>query len=51
MPRFALSALALTLSLAVAPVQSAAGQNTPPPGQACAAPQYHQFDFWIGTGT
>ena len=48
MPRPALSALALTLSLAVAPVQSAVGQNTPPPGQACAASQYHQFDFWIG---
>ena len=48
MPRYRSSALALTLSLAFAPMQSAAAQTAPPPGQACAAPQYHQFDFWIG---
>ena len=28
--------------------QSAIAQNTTPPASACDAPEYRQFDFWIG---
>jgi hypothetical protein len=38
---------ALLLALAVLPRHGAAAQ-TAAIGQACKAPEYHQFDFWIG---
>lgn len=45
---------ALAQALALTALHGAAGAQTPPPaappapGQACASPQHHQFDFWLG---
>jgi len=44
MPRRVASAIPLILVLAGRPAVA----QTAPPRQACAAPEYHQFDFWIG---
>jgi hypothetical protein len=41
-------ALPAVLSGVLAPTRPAAAQTAPPPGQACKAPEHHQFDFWIG---
>ena len=41
-------AASLVLSLALGQAHPAPAQTAPPPGQACNAPEYHQFDFWIG---
>lgn len=38
---------ALVMASAVLPSHRAAAQSAAP-GQACKAPEYHQFDFWIG---
>ena len=34
---------------ASAPVASGLRPPAPPPGHACGAAEFHQFDFWIGT--
>ena len=38
-------ALLAALSLLPPPLRA---QATPPPGRACGAAEFHQFDFWIG---
>jgi hypothetical protein len=40
--------IVLQLLLPLATASHVTGQGAPPPAATCAAPEFHQFDFWIG---
>ncbi|HVQ06983.1 MAG TPA: hypothetical protein VMS43_00970 [Allosphingosinicella sp.] len=39
---------AILLSALALATQAPAAPSAPPPPPACAAPEHHQFDFWVG---
>lgn len=45
-----LRVIAVSILLAIFPAGALAEQTAPatPPASPCAAPEYHQFDFWVG---